>query len=275
MKFLRDLAALDKAHPLVRAHHEDLSQQLLPPSLFVKRNRASLNNLPQIDELLDIDNTNAVEDRHAMMAKLFAALLARALDGDIGCTRSVKIASRSSTTLPFSTCVPAELRSGQLAGSRTGWVSILADCRLLRLGRIVHRAPILAQHYDLRCARLFEDRRLDFDADCAVRRLGSPAAPHRRHRPLNCLPSHQSGRRRFGRDHCGLLQCRCAIRDGYADGAVHSRVTRGTRIGESSGAVDEKLITPTLSCVISPRLTSLTKRLCEVSRHGAAIAPQN
>lgn len=39
---------------------------------------------------------------------------------------------------------------------------------------------------------------LDFDTDCAVRRLGSPAAPHRRHRPLNCLPS---GRRRFGRDH--------------------------------------------------------------------------
>jgi hypothetical protein len=59
MKFLRDLAALDKAQPLVRAHHEDLF-----PSLFVERNRASLNNLPQIDELLDIDNTNAGEDRH-------------------------------------------------------------------------------------------------------------------------------------------------------------------------------------------------------------------
>jgi hypothetical protein len=59
MKFLRDLAALDKAQPLVRAHHEDLF-----PSLFVERNRASLNNLPQIDEPLDIDNTNAVEDRH-------------------------------------------------------------------------------------------------------------------------------------------------------------------------------------------------------------------
>jgi hypothetical protein len=53
MQFLRDLAALDKAH------HEDLF-----PSLFVERNRASLNNLPQIDELLDIDNTNAVEDQH-------------------------------------------------------------------------------------------------------------------------------------------------------------------------------------------------------------------
>jgi hypothetical protein len=64
MKFLRDLAALDKAHPLVRAHHEDWFEQLLAPLLFVERNRASLNNLPQIDELLDIDNTNAVEDRH-------------------------------------------------------------------------------------------------------------------------------------------------------------------------------------------------------------------
>jgi hypothetical protein len=148
MKFLRALAALDKAHPLLRAHREDLFQQLLAPSLFVERNRAPLNNLPQIDELLDSDNTNAVEDRHAMMANLFAPLLARALDGDIGCTRTVKIASRSSTTLPFSTCAPAELRSGQLAG-------------------------------------------------------------------------------RFGRDHCGLLKCRCDIRDGYADGAVHSRVTRG------------------------------------------------
>ena len=42
MKFLRELAALDKAHPLVRAHHEDLFS-----SLFVERNRASLNNLPQ------------------------------------------------------------------------------------------------------------------------------------------------------------------------------------------------------------------------------------
>jgi hypothetical protein len=60
MQFLRDLAALDKAHLLVRTHHEDLF-----PSLFVERNRASLNNLPQIDELLDIDNTNAVEDRHS------------------------------------------------------------------------------------------------------------------------------------------------------------------------------------------------------------------
>jgi hypothetical protein len=59
MKFLRDLAALNKAQPLVRAHHEDLF-----PSIFVQRNRASLNNLPQTDELLDIDNTNAVEDRH-------------------------------------------------------------------------------------------------------------------------------------------------------------------------------------------------------------------
>jgi hypothetical protein len=58
-QFLRDLAALDKAYPLVRAHHEDLC-----PSLFVERNRASLKNLPQLDELLDIDNTNAVEDRH-------------------------------------------------------------------------------------------------------------------------------------------------------------------------------------------------------------------
>ena len=55
MKFLRDLSALDKAHPLVRARHEDLFQQLLAPSLFAERNRASLNNLPQIDELLDID----------------------------------------------------------------------------------------------------------------------------------------------------------------------------------------------------------------------------
>jgi hypothetical protein len=46
MKFLRDLAALDKAHPLVRPHHEGLFQQLLAPSLFVERDRASLNNLP-------------------------------------------------------------------------------------------------------------------------------------------------------------------------------------------------------------------------------------
>jgi hypothetical protein len=53
-----------------------LFQQLLAPSLFVERNRASLNNLPQIDELLDIDNTNAVEDPHAMMANLFDPLLA-------------------------------------------------------------------------------------------------------------------------------------------------------------------------------------------------------
>jgi hypothetical protein len=59
MKFLRDLAALDKAQPLVRANHEDLF-----PSLFVECNRASLNNLPQLDELLDIDNTKAVEDGH-------------------------------------------------------------------------------------------------------------------------------------------------------------------------------------------------------------------
>jgi hypothetical protein len=70
MKFLRDLAALDKAHPLVRTHHEDLFQQLLAPSLFVERNRASLNNLPRIDELLDIDHTNAVEDRHTSHAKV-------------------------------------------------------------------------------------------------------------------------------------------------------------------------------------------------------------
>ena len=59
MQFLRDLAALNKAHPLVQAHDEDLF-----PSLFVARNRASLNKLPQIDELFDIDNTNSVEDRH-------------------------------------------------------------------------------------------------------------------------------------------------------------------------------------------------------------------
>lgn len=57
MKFPRVLVALDKVQPLVRAHHEELF-----PSLFVERHRASLNNLPQIEELLD--NTNAVEDRH-------------------------------------------------------------------------------------------------------------------------------------------------------------------------------------------------------------------
>jgi hypothetical protein len=59
MRFLRDLAALNKAHPLVRAHHENLF-----PSLFVERNRALLSKSPQIDGLLDIDNTNAVEDWH-------------------------------------------------------------------------------------------------------------------------------------------------------------------------------------------------------------------
>ena len=130
---------------------------------------------------------------------------------------------------------------GSIAGAKSRLPAALADGRVLRPDRLVHRAAILARDCDLRRARFPEDRRIDLDVGRAVRRLGSAAARRRRHRPLNCVPCHQSRRRRFGRDHRCLLPCRRAIRDGHADGAVHSRVTRGSRIGASSGTVDEEL----------------------------------
>ena len=52
------------------------------PMLFVQQNRDKLNNMSLIDDLLDTYNTNAVDNYHTVIERIFAPLLARSLEGD-------------------------------------------------------------------------------------------------------------------------------------------------------------------------------------------------
>jgi hypothetical protein len=61
------LLALDKVHPIARKHHEMVLQNILSPSLFVRQHRGEFKHLPQIDDLLDVHNTNAVDSRSIPM----------------------------------------------------------------------------------------------------------------------------------------------------------------------------------------------------------------
>jgi hypothetical protein len=82
LKLLRLILALDKVHPIAREHHEMVLQNILTPMLFVKRNRKRLNNIPLVEEFLDIYNTNAVDNQHTVIESAFAPLLARSLERD-------------------------------------------------------------------------------------------------------------------------------------------------------------------------------------------------
>jgi hypothetical protein len=82
LKLLHSLLALEKVHPVAREHHEMVLRNILVPILFVERNRSRLNNLSMIDDLLDIHNTNAVDNQHTVIEGQFAPLLARILNED-------------------------------------------------------------------------------------------------------------------------------------------------------------------------------------------------
>ena len=83
LKLIHFLAALDKVHPVARQHHELVLQNILSPMLFLRQHRDDLKNLPQIDDLVDTYNTNAVDNQHTVIESNFVPLLARSLDEDI------------------------------------------------------------------------------------------------------------------------------------------------------------------------------------------------
>jgi hypothetical protein len=64
------------AHALTRKSHERFLSMVLTPSLFEGQS-------PELDELIDAVNTNALEDYHAGMESMFLPLLDRALAKDI------------------------------------------------------------------------------------------------------------------------------------------------------------------------------------------------
>lgn len=84
LQLIQFILALDKTHPVAREHHEMVLQNILSPMLFFQENRAKLNNISTIENLLDVHNTNAVDNQHTVIEGQFAPLLARALEEDIG-----------------------------------------------------------------------------------------------------------------------------------------------------------------------------------------------
>jgi uncharacterized protein DUF4238 len=84
LNLLHLLLAFDKAHPVARAHHEMVLQNLLTPMLFFKQDNLRLSYDPQIRDLLDAHNTNAVDNQHTVIERLFAPLLTRSLSADFG-----------------------------------------------------------------------------------------------------------------------------------------------------------------------------------------------
>lgn len=83
LKLVHFLLALDKVHPVARQHHERVLKNVLSPMLFVRQHRGELNHLPEIDNLVDIYDTNAVDNQHTIIESGFVPLLTRALDEDI------------------------------------------------------------------------------------------------------------------------------------------------------------------------------------------------
>ena len=77
------LLAIDAGHPLAKRHHEDLLVRLAGPARFVEENRHRLANLEKIEELLDVHQTNALEDYHAGVENRFLPLLDMILAGDL------------------------------------------------------------------------------------------------------------------------------------------------------------------------------------------------
>lgn len=77
------MLVIDPAHPQAKRHHEHLLVQLTGPARFVEQNRHRLNNLEKIDELLDVHQTNALENYHASIEERFLPLLEMILAGDI------------------------------------------------------------------------------------------------------------------------------------------------------------------------------------------------
>ncbi|MBK3665537.1 DUF4238 domain-containing protein [Bradyrhizobium diazoefficiens] len=77
------MLVIDAGHPLAKRHHEDLLVHLVGPARFVEQNRHQLGNLEKIEELLDIHQTNALEDYHAMTENRFLPILDMILAGDL------------------------------------------------------------------------------------------------------------------------------------------------------------------------------------------------
>jgi hypothetical protein len=80
---IKQIANLASLHPTVRKHHELFLNQVLSPSLFVKRYRERLKNIDRVDAALEIYNTNIVDDYHTRIEGDFVPLLSSALRGDI------------------------------------------------------------------------------------------------------------------------------------------------------------------------------------------------
>ncbi|WP_050385514.1 DUF4238 domain-containing protein [Bradyrhizobium pachyrhizi] len=77
------MLVIDPGNRLAKRHHEDLLVNLVGPARFVEQNRHRLNNLDKIEELLDVHQTNALEDYHSGVENRFLPLLDMILAGDL------------------------------------------------------------------------------------------------------------------------------------------------------------------------------------------------
>ncbi|MHC2435316.1 DUF4238 domain-containing protein [Bradyrhizobium sp. USDA 4451] len=77
------MLAIDAGHPLAKRHHENLLVNLAGPARFLEENRHWLNNVEKIEELLDVHQTNALEDYHSGVENRFLPLLDMILAGDL------------------------------------------------------------------------------------------------------------------------------------------------------------------------------------------------
>ncbi len=82
LKLLAFLLDLDNAPPIVRMYLDTVLRNILGPMLFARQNRDRLY-VSKADELLDVHNTNAIDNHHTRIEGTCISLLERSLAGDL------------------------------------------------------------------------------------------------------------------------------------------------------------------------------------------------
>jgi hypothetical protein len=77
------MLVIDPARPLAKQHHENLLIRLAGPGMFIEQIRDRVPNIEQMDELLDVHQTNALEDYHTGIENSFLPLLDDILKSDL------------------------------------------------------------------------------------------------------------------------------------------------------------------------------------------------
>jgi hypothetical protein len=77
------LLALGNVHPAVRENAQRVLRQLYGPMSYLEGNRANLKNVEQVEDLVDVHNTNALDDFYTATEGAFHPLLDRTLQRDL------------------------------------------------------------------------------------------------------------------------------------------------------------------------------------------------